>query len=204
MVDRHRRSVRRLGHDYSRPGGYSITICTYDRECLFGEIVGHEVRLSEYGVIVEEEWRLTAAMRPAVRLDDFIVMPNHIHGILFLVAVGAHCVRPDTISTGSPQTSRLGGKTGWQGARSAPLRRPPASIPSLVAGFKSAVTRRIRALRHAPYLEVWQRGYNDHIIRGQEDLERHRNYIRNNPRRWAEDDLNPANSPGARRLRGDL
>jgi putative transposase len=194
--DHHRRSLRLQGYDYSRAGAYFVTICAHDRECLFGDVMGDQVVLSPCGAIVEEEWKRTAVVRPSVHLDESIVMPNHFHGIVVIASAGADDA--GTQSVGATSCAPL-----HDPPLHAPLRRPARSLGSLVAQFKSAVTRRVRALRHAPHLEAWQRGFHDHIIRGQEDLNRHREYIRNSPRQWAEDDLNPANSPGARRLRGD-
>lgn len=82
-LDRHhRRSVRLRGYDYSQPGAYFVTVCTQDRACLFGAIVNGTVRLNDSGQIVHQEWLRTAKMRPNVELDAFVVMPNHVHGII--------------------------------------------------------------------------------------------------------------------------
>ena len=83
----HRRSIRLKGYDYAQPGAYFITIVTHDRECLFGEIVDGEMRLNEFGEIARAEWFQTAVVRPNVVLhpDEFVVMPNHIHGIIWIV-----------------------------------------------------------------------------------------------------------------------
>ncbi len=80
----HRRSIRLRDFDYSNVGAYYVTICAWQRECLFGEVVDGEVRLNTVGEIVQEEWQLTAAVRENVRLDEFIVMPNHFHAIIFI------------------------------------------------------------------------------------------------------------------------
>ena len=106
--DRHRRSVRLQGYDYAQEGAYFVTICAFRHEGILGEVVGGAVRLSQCGAIASEEWTLSAAIRPAVTLDAFVVMPNHLHGIIMLSAartegpcpgppgplVGAHAVRP--------------------------------------------------------------------------------------------------------------
>ncbi|HOK89274.1 MAG TPA: transposase, partial [Candidatus Hydrogenedentes bacterium] len=78
----HRRSIRLQGYDYTQPGAYFITICTANRKCLFGEVVDCQMRLNETGRIVRDEWLQTAALRPGVVLDAFVVMPNHVHGII--------------------------------------------------------------------------------------------------------------------------
>jgi REP element-mobilizing transposase RayT len=87
----HRRSIRLKGYDYSQAGAYFITICTQDRAGLFGEIVDGEMRLNEYGQIVRDEWFHTAVVRPCVVLypDEFVVMPNHVHGIIWIVDTDA-------------------------------------------------------------------------------------------------------------------
>ncbi|MBI4771133.1 MAG: transposase, partial [Chloroflexi bacterium] len=80
----HRRSVRLKGYDYASPGAYFVTLCTWQRECLFGEIVNGEMRSGPLGQIVAVEWARTGVVRPNVTVDDFVVMPNHVHGILFI------------------------------------------------------------------------------------------------------------------------
>ncbi|HQM13590.1 MAG TPA: transposase, partial [Anaerolineae bacterium] len=83
----HRRSIRLEGYDYTQPGAYFITLCTQNREYLFGAVVEGEMRLNEWGEIAREEWFTTARLRPYVRLDEreFVVMPNHVHGIIWIV-----------------------------------------------------------------------------------------------------------------------
>jgi putative transposase len=171
----HRRSVRLPGYDYSAAGLYFVTICTAGRVCVFGEVVDGAMILGPLGAIVDEEWRRTAQVRRAVRLDAFVVMPNHVHGILHIlgpsahgraVAVGAHGVRP-----------------------AAAVRRP-RSLDSFVAGFKAAVTSRARRLVDMSEGSLWQRNYYEHIIRGLDDLSRIRAYIAANPARWSLDKEN--------------
>jgi REP element-mobilizing transposase RayT len=89
MKESQRRSIRLPDYDYSREGGYFVTVCTNRRECLFGEIAGSEMRLNGWGKIVREEWLRTETVRPDVKLDAFIIMPNHLHGIMHLTNVGA-------------------------------------------------------------------------------------------------------------------
>ena len=84
-----RRSVRLQGYDYSQAGAYFVTICTWERGCLFGEIVDGEMRLNEYGCVVQNEWLKTADIRDKVELDYYVIMPNHFHGILVINDVGA-------------------------------------------------------------------------------------------------------------------
>jgi hypothetical protein len=86
-----RRSLRLQGYDYAQAGAYFLTLCTQDRECLFGEIVDREMRLNDEGRVVADEWFKTAQIREHVFLNavEFVVMPNHVHGILWIVDVGA-------------------------------------------------------------------------------------------------------------------
>jgi REP element-mobilizing transposase RayT len=138
----HRRSIRMDGFDYSAPGSYFITICTSNRECLLGNVVDGEMRLNRCGEIVSAEWARSARLRPTLRLDAVIVMPNHLHGIVALVeerAVGAHSCAP--LPTANP------------------LSRSPRSIASFVAQFKATTARRINAVRGTHGARVWQRNY---------------------------------------------
>ncbi len=107
----HRRSIRLKGYDDSSADAYFVTICTQNRECLLGQIVDEEIHISEMGVIVQAEWMRTAEIRNNVLIDEFIIMPNHMHGILFLRErddVGAHCNVPLPLT---PQTEQFGKST---------------------------------------------------------------------------------------------
>jgi putative transposase len=153
------------------------------------------VRLNEYGIIVREEWFRSGEIRNEITLDGFIVMPNHFHGIIVIDHhVGADGVRPES----AVRLENLGQTTaetrahGNEGARRAPLRGPK-SLGSFVARFKSAVTKRINHLRDNPGCPVWQRNYFERVIRDDRELAATREYIANNPVRWAMDKDNPAN-----------
>jgi REP element-mobilizing transposase RayT len=171
-----RRSVRLLDYDYRCAGAYYVTICAFQREFLFGEVSDGEVRLTRFGEIVREEWLSTAVLRPNVDLDAFVVMPNHFHAVIFMLhGDDAHVVRPATENV-------------------SPLRRQPGSLGSIVAGFKSAATKRINALRDNPCCPVWQRNYYDHVIRTEKELAIIRQYIADNPAKWDLDENNPVNA----------
>ncbi len=168
----HRRSIRLQNYDYTQAGAYFITICAHQRECLFGEIIGGEMVLNEYGKAVEEYWNETPIHFPNVEMDAFVVMPNHVHGIIVIA-----------------QTMLQSG-----GAQHAAPVRPnvtAGSLGAIVRSFKSAVTKRINTLRSTPSAPVWQRNYYEHIIRNEGDLKRVRDYIAANPFRWAKDENNP-------------
>jgi len=161
----HRRSIRLRGYDYSRPGAYFITICTQDRACLFGEIVDGKIRMNDAGKIVHDEWLRTADIRPNVELDAFVVMPNHLHGIIVL-----HPDRRGTLQR-APTVEQFGKPTS-------------NTIPTIVRLFKSAVTKRINEHRGTPGARVWQRNYYEHIIRNEKSLNNIHEYIANNPMKW--------------------
>jgi putative transposase len=122
---------------------------------------------NKFGRILEEEWDQTAALRDNVKLDEFVVMPDHFHGMIWLTGRGA-ARRAPASATGVPATIESFGS-------------PVAgSIPTIVRAFKSAVTRRVNEVRSSPGARVWQRGYYEHVIRGEDGLLRLRGYIRSN------------------------
>ncbi|MEX2158171.1 MAG: transposase [Dehalococcoidia bacterium] len=166
-----RRSIRLPGYDYTAAGSYFVTInATRAHGLLFGTVVDGEVVLNEYGVFVRDEWERSARIRPELELGAYVVMPNHLHGIVTLVGdrfVGAHGHAP---------------------LHAPSLHRPPRSIGAFVARFKGAVTRRINALRETEGTPVWQRNYYEHVVRDDEDLSRIRAYIEDNPRNWEDDE----------------
>lgn len=167
-----RRSLRLKGYDYAQAGAYFVTICTQNRACWFGEVVDGKMRLNVFGEIAREEWFRTGQIRPNVELDAFVIMPNHIHGIIVIRGnVGA--------------TRQV-----------APTKHPAGpvsgSIGAIVGQFKSITAKRINELRGTPRVPVWQRNYYERIIRDELALARIREYIANNPRQWALDRENPS------------
>ncbi len=189
---RHRRSIRLKGYDYSQEGAYFITICTHNCVCLLAEVADEQVRLNQYGRAVEQEWMRTDIVRPSVVLDDYVVMPNHFHAILFLTDVGASRSSA-LLGAVSLSDGRLAGNADWGRAtrRVAPTGPTPASIGAIVGQFKSLVTKKINALRGTPQRPVWQRNYYERVIRNEDELNRIREYVANNPLQWALDRENP-------------
>jgi REP element-mobilizing transposase RayT len=172
----HRRSVRLPEYDYSQPGAYFITLVAHQREPLFGMIDGGEMRLSAIGQITDEHWRAIPAHFPSVALDAFVIMPNHIHGILVIQTVGAtQWVAPTTASTDAQIAS---------GPR-------PGSIGAIIGAFKMSVTRRVQ--RELNQSAVWQRNYYEHIIRDEYAHQNIHAYIEDNISNWANDEENPVN-----------
>jgi REP element-mobilizing transposase RayT len=168
----HRRSLRLPGYNYTQPGAYYITICTYQRQGWFGDVVDGEMRCNRLGDIVYTFWQGLPHRFPHIKLDAFVVMPNHLHGILMITEQGRKSIPFDTPveSFGKPV---------------------PGSIPTVVRSFKSAVTTRINLMRPASSTPVWQRNYHESIIRIESGLDRVRQYIINNPCQWASDAENP-------------
>jgi putative transposase len=177
----HRRSIRLKGYDYSSPGAYFITLCAYQRHCLFGEIVNGEMQLNECGAIATECWQAIPSHFQKIQLDAFVVMPNHVHGILWI---------KETNGRGLAFGRGLAMPNPYEGKFGKPIA---GSIPTVVGSFKSIVTRRINILRNAPRTPVWQRGYYDHIIRSERSLHILRQYIQHNPLCWQDDQLHPDN-----------
>ncbi|MDO8446369.1 MAG: transposase [Deltaproteobacteria bacterium] len=180
-----RRSIRLKGYDYSKAGVYFVTVCAWQRGCLFGEIVDGKTRFNEYGRIVENEWLITPNVRDNVELDYYIVMPNHFHGILIINDVGATRWVAQGITSHERAIHRI-----------APTKTLKSNtIGSIMGQFKSIVTKRINELRDNLGCPLWQRNYYEHIIRSDDELNRTRQYIIDNPLKWELDEENPANIP---------
>lgn len=202
---KHRKTPRLKKHDYAVPAWYYVTFVTRDRISLFGDVVDEQMQLSDFGTIVREEWLRTAALRSYVTLDEFVVMPNHFHAILALaiqrstntVLVPHLAQRPYERLTAISATHRLPNDCRG-GARPAlpsiieqrltiaDQGRSKATLSDVIGAFKSAVSKQINRLRETPGTTVWQRDFNDHIIRDALELDLFRQYIKDNPRRWAE------------------
>ena len=133
------------------------------------------MKLNDLGQIVYDEWLRTAEIRLNIRLDTFQVMPNHFHAIVIF-------------------PEQLPGKPTVGAHSRAPFSRQPRSLGSLISGFKSATTKRINLLRGTPGVPVWQRNYYERVIRDDRELDAIRQYIEENPAKWAEDSENPQNS----------
>ncbi|WP_321299414.1 transposase [Marinifilum fragile] len=168
-------SARATWWDYSNDGLYFITICTRNQEILFGEIESEQMILSPIGKIVEEEWLKSFSIRDELYCEEYVIMPNHIHAIL-------------QIKNNGNEPVETHGRASLQGV----AYRPPKSISSFVAGFKSAATTKINQYRQST-MPVWQTRFYDHIIRDFEEYHRIQNYIIDNPRNWQKDKLYTGN-----------
>ena len=168
----HRRSIRLRSHDYAAGGVYYVTICAEERRRLFGVVVNGRMALNEAGRAVRDEWLQSATLRHEIVLDEWVVMPDHLHAI---VAIR----NPADGNAGDPRK-----KGDPPGGDPLPKGPAPKSLGALIAGFKSASGRRINALRNTPGATVWHRNYYEHIVRDAADLARIRAYIRDNPANW--------------------
>jgi REP element-mobilizing transposase RayT len=164
-----RKRNRLEGYDYSLSGAYFVTICTHNRACLFGEINEAQMLLNSFGKVAQDEWLRTGQIRSNVILEQFVIMPNHVHGVIMI-------------------------DYPWMG-----IRRPEdarQSIERIVAGFKAACVRRINQLRAAgadsiTRRPIWQKSFYDEIIRDERHLNNVRTYIADNPAQWEFDHENP-------------
>ncbi|ABK98893.1 transposase [Pelobacter propionicus] len=161
----HRRSIRLQGYDYTQAGAYFVTVCARNRECLFGGIVNGDMRLNDAGRIVADSWEWLAEQYDHVSLDEYVVMPNHAHGIIVIT-----------------DDCRGGSRTAPTG-----IRKP---IGRLVGAFKTVSTKGINELCETAGRKLWQRNYWEHIVRNEPELNRIREYIHNNPAQWELDSLN--------------
>ena len=163
-----RRTIRLKGYDYTRPGAYFVTVCSYHRECLFGRIMNGVMELNDAGRTVQSVWDELPVHYGNAQLDQFIIMPNHVHGIIVLTndIVGA-------------------------GLKPAPTRRH--GLPEIVRAFKTFSSRRIGASRRLAGVPAWQRNYYEHIVRNENELFQIRRYIESNPAHWEDDENNPGN-----------
>ena len=174
IQNKKRRSIRLKGHDYSSSGFYFITICTWKHLHLFGEIQNGRMMIDRYGKNAEKEWFRTVEIRKNIKLHEFVVMPNHLHGIIEIVSHRnvdcrgtAHCAQIKR----TPQKEQFG--------------KPSSNtIPSIIRSYKGAVTRQIRELENNTGLNVWQRNYYEHIIRNEESYLKISEYILANPLKW--------------------
>jgi REP element-mobilizing transposase RayT len=214
----HRKSIRLPDYDYTQAGGYFVTMVSYKRICLFGEVVGGHMiliysnsslraffakqsrfrifawpissrngtkceRLSSIGVIVKACWLETPAHFLNSSLDDFVVMPNHIHGIKFI----------NETQVGATHASPL--RNGLDPHNPLPPRYPrgpaPASLSAIIGSFKPSVSRLVHAFPGMKGIMVWQRNYYEHVIRNEDDLLAIRQYIADNTLQWHLDRENP-------------
>ncbi len=175
----HRKSIRLKGYDYTQPGAYYITICTYQRQCLFGEVVGGIMHLNLIGETIRYCWHRLPEHFPFIELDAFVIMPNHLHGIILIADDNTNksqlFKQPIIEPVLSEQIPTL------------PKGTASGSLGALVQNFKSIVTRRVNRLTRN-YGTIWQEGYYEEIIRDERAYDNIRKYIVQNPLKWHDDE----------------
>ena len=185
--DKHRRSIRLREYDYHQAGAYFVTIVAQDRRCLFGDVAAAKMQLNAAGQMVQAVWDELSTHYRSVETDLFVVMPNHIHGVIVLVGAGP-CACPE--SGGQPQG------VAPTNARSA-NHDVALSLPDVLHRFKTLTTQRyVVGVKEHGWVRfnsrLWQRNYFEHVIRDEDSLNRIRQYINDNPARWEFDGENLA------------
>ena len=176
-----------------------MTICARDRECLFGDIVNRKMQLNESGIIVRDEWMRTEDVRPNIGLDEYVIMPNHFHGILVInPPVGERrCLAPERQKQPNKNINGYRNDTVHIANPGAAHRVAPTctsgSLGAIIGQFKSLVTKQINQSRNTPGMFVWQRNYYERVIRNEKELIKTRQYICNNPAQWDIDVEHPDN-----------
>ncbi|WP_203415530.1 transposase [Candidatus Scalindua japonica] len=186
-----RRSIRLKEYDYSREGAYFVTICLQDKECLLGEAIESKTVLNDAGEMVEKWWSVLPEKYSTISLDEYIIMPNHMHGIIIIngpsVSVGAdQCVCPTDYPT----------RKNREMIKSKHIGLPLRGLPQHMQWFKTMTTneyiRNVKNVNWKPFNKrFWQRNYYEHIVRNEDSLDRIREYIINNPMKWQYDRENP-------------
>jgi REP element-mobilizing transposase RayT len=181
-----RRSLRLAHYDYSHAGAYFVTVCTNGRKCLFGRAIEDVISLNDIGRMVGTVWNDIPKYYPDVKVDAFVTMPNHIHGIIILgVGAGPRACPDEKQRTGQPRGVA-----------------PTISLPDVVQRFKSLTTAKyikgIAQNNWPPFqARLWQRNYYEHVVRNENELNSIREYIELNPTKWVFDRENPDHPPGA-------
>lgn len=177
-----RKSFRLPEYDYSQNGAYFVTILSHRRKHLFGEIENDEIELNAIGKIVQDTWFEISDHFPHAKSDFFVVMPNHIHGIIMIDGTGATHASPlRSISVTSIANDQVGSR---------PKGPASGSLGAIIGSFKSAATKRIRQIDGNQTIHVWHRNYHEHLIRDEKALQRIVEYIDANPENWANDPIN--------------
>ena len=181
-----RKRLRLSDFAYSDHHAYFVTICTQGRLCLFGEVAGENVELNAAGLMVEKWWSEFEPKYPRVEVGEFVVMPNHVHGIVWILGKDALRVAEPIVQPGQPSTEAAN----------------EASLPRMMQWFKTMTTnayiRGVKAEGWPAFKEkLWQRSYHERVIRNDRELNGIRQYILDNPRLWAEDEENPERARGS-------
>lgn len=162
-----RRSIRLPGYDYTYPTAYFVTLLAWHHKPVFSQVINHAMHLSEIGALAQREWLRMGQRFAHIELDEFVVMPDHVHGILLLKDLKATIV-----------------ETTDSKASAAQIRVVPGSLGAVVRAYKSTVARLVNFNRFSDGEPLWQRNYYERVVEDERDLERIREYIRSNPINW--------------------
>ena len=187
-----RRSIRLKGYDYAQAGMYFVTVCVQKKVCLFGEIVDNEMILNETGIIVCDEWIKSEVIRKNVKLHEFVVMPNHFHGIIEITGQlhdDVVALRATPLHHPLPQ-QRPYSRTVVKNEYMSSISPKCGELATIVRAFKSATTKRINELNRSAGEKLWQQNYYETIINDDESFYRIADYIVNNPANWKDDKFN--------------
>jgi len=173
----HRQSLRLRGYDYSQEGAYYVTICTRNRKRLFGNIIGKEMQLNEAGKMIRSIWKELPLRFPNIDLDEFIIMPNHIHAVLVIIRADIHTDESRILTEERPNGTL------------------PGTVGRILQAYKSLTTDKyiagVKQWGWKPFSrKLWQRNYWEHIIRDEKDYNYICEYIYDNPAQWDNDPLN--------------
>ncbi|MGC3980762.1 MAG: hypothetical protein QM808_05830 [Steroidobacteraceae bacterium] len=170
-----RRYMRLRNYNYSETGAYFVTICAYQKRCMFGEISDGAMVLNKLGTLIESTWLQLSDHLPGLALDEFVIMPNHLHGIVALSGTGV-------MNYASTAGVNVGARF---------IAPAPTSLGAVIRSFKARCTVVYRAANSTGTDPLWQRNYYEHVIRNGKSLCAIREYIVNNPAQWALDRENP-------------
>jgi len=182
-------TARYTGHDYSSPGKYFITICTHQMEPWFGNVLAGKMILSETGQIANKMWFEIPNHFSFVTLDEFVVMPNHIHGIIVIKPTPVGTLHATSLRQQQQQRQQQPLQQQPQIVKNdfmASISPKPGSLASVMRSYKSAVSKNAHLTKSG---FVWQHRFYDHIIRSERELNRIRKYIINNPSKWGNHSL---------------
>lgn len=184
----HRRSIRLPNYDYTQPGAYFITLCTWQQIWLFGKIINGDMHLNKTGEIVIVQWQQLENHYPNVHFAQVVIMPNHLHGIITIQEGATRSPLSRVLTNNDPRPNKVTfNEDGSPLPR--PVGPPPNSIGALIGQFKSKTTKQIWAHLNTSHTPVWQRNYYEHVVRNDADWVRILEYIQNNPLRWEQDQL---------------
>lgn len=180
-IKRNRQSIRLRDYDYSVEGAYFVTLVTYHRLCLFGSKSNGEIELNPSGRIAFDQWTQLGNRFPQSDFSTFVIMPNHVHGIIYINRCAGEDIHKLDIQDNTVEPSKIPPIT-------------PRSLGAIVRAYKASVSFRINAMRGFSYPPIWQRNYYEQIICNEKEFENICKYIEANPERWDEDQLRPSNA----------